>query len=133
MARKLSRQAVAAYVADRLIAGDDQAHLMQQVAAYLIESGRTSEVSLTLRDIQYYLSEKQHLTGTVVSARELSQASRDALHTYLAAETGAAHISIAESIDPTLIGGIRLSLPGKELDTSLSRKITVLKTRYKKA
>ncbi len=131
MARKLSRRAIAEHIAKRLIAGDAQATLVNQLAAYLIESRRTNEVSLMIRDIQYYLAQKGHVSGTVTAAFELSDATKKAIQAFTKAETNATNVHLDTIIDPTVLGGIRLSLPGKEMDTTVSRKITLLKTRYK--
>ena len=130
---KLSRRAVTEYIAERLLAGDSQQKLIEQLAAYLIENRRTKEVSLIIRDIQYYLAEKGHVMGTVTSAFELSKATEDAIKAFAKSESGASHVQLDTVVDPTVLGGIRLTLPGKELDTTISRKITLLKTRYKKA
>lgn len=133
MARKLSRRAIAEHIAERLVAGDSQATLVSQLAAYLIETRRTNEVSLMIRDIQYYLAEKGHLVGTVTSAFELSEATQKAIESFAKSETNAQKVHLDTIVDPNVLGGIRLALPGKELDTTVSRKITLLKTRYKKA
>ena len=130
---KLSRRAVAEHIAERLIAGESQQKLLEQLAAYLIESRRTKELNLMVRDIQYYLAEKGYVSGTVTSAFELSKATEDAIKAFAKSETGASHIQLDAVVDPSVLGGVRLSLPGKELDTTISRKITLLKTRYKKA
>ena len=130
---KLSRRAVAEHIAERLIAGESQQKLLEQLAAYLIESRRTKELSLMVRDIQYYLADKGYVSGTVTSAFELSKATEDAIKAFAKSETGASHIQLDAVVDPSVLGGVRLSLPGKELDTTISRKITLLKTRYKKA
>ena len=133
MARKLSRRAIAEHIATQLLAGDSQAKLLDQLAAYLIESRRTKELSLMVRDIQYYLAEKGHVTGIITSASALTEATQKAIETYALTETGAKHVHLDATTDPSVIGGIKLSLPGKELDTTISRKLTLLKTRYKKA
>ncbi len=130
---KLSRRAVAEHIAERLIAGESQQKLLEQLAAYLIESRRTKELNLMVRDIQYYLADKGYVSGTVTSAFELSKATEDAIKAFAKSETGASHIQLDTVVDPSVLGGVRLSLPGKELDTTISRKITLLKTRYKKA
>ena len=130
---KLSRRAVSEYIAERLIAGEPQQVLLEQLAAYLIESRRTKELNLMVRDIQYYLAEKGYVSGTVTAAFELSKDAEAAIKVYAKSETGAKHIQLDTVIDPSVLGGVRLSLPGKELDTTISRKITLLKTRYKKA
>ena len=130
---KLSRRAVSEHIAERLIAGESQQVLLEQLAAYLIESRRTKELNLMVRDIQYYLAEKGYVSGTVTSAFELSKATEDEIKAFAKSETGAAHIQLDTVVDPSVLGGVRLSLPGKELDTTISRKLTLLRTRYKKA
>lgn len=133
MARKLSRRAIAEHVAERLIAGDDGKRLMSQIAAYLIENRRTNEVNLMIRDIQYYLAEKGHVSGSVVSAFELSNTTKKSLEEFVKSESGAKNVQLDTIIDPSVLGGVRLSLPGKELDTTISRKLTALRTQHKKA
>lgn len=133
MARKLSRRAIAEHIAQRLVAGDSQATLVNQLAAYLIESRRTNEVSLMIRDIQYYLAQNGHLVGTVTSAFQLSSATQKAIESFAKSQVDAQQVHLDAIVDPNVLGGIRLALPGQELDTTVSRKITLLKTRYKKA
>lgn len=133
MARKLSRRAIAEHIADRLVAGDAQQKLVEQLAAYLIETRRTNEVNLMVRDIQYQLAQKGQLAGVVTSAFELSDGTKKAIETFVKDETNANRVHLDTVVDPSVLGGIRLSLPGREMDTTVSRKITLLKTRYKKA
>lgn len=130
---KLSRRAVTEYIAEQLLAGAPQRKLIEQLAAYLIESRRTKELNLMVRDIQYYLADKGHVSGTVTTAFELSQATKDALTAFAKAETNATKVNLDTIVDPTVLGGMKISIPGKELDTTVSRKITLLKTRYTKA
>lgn len=130
---KLSRRAVTEHIAEQLLAGAPQRKLIEQLAAYLIESRRTKELNLMVRDIQYYLADKGHVSGTVTTAFELSQATKDALNAFAKAETNAKQVNLDTIVDPTVLGGMKISIPGKELDTTVSRKITLLKTRYTKA
>ena len=130
---KLSRRVVTEHIAEQLLAGAPQQKLIEQLAAYLIESRRTKELNLMVRDIQYYLADKGHVSGTVTTAFELSQATKDALNAFAKAETNAKQVNLDTIVDPTVLGGMKISIPGKELDTTVSRKITLLKTRYTKA
>lgn len=133
MPRKLSRRALSQHIATRLIAGDAREILLNQLAAYLIQTRRTHEAPLISRDIQYYLAENGQVAGSVVSAFELSAATRKALEAFTKQATNASSVQLESIIDPSVIGGVKLSLPGKELDATVSRKLTLLKTRYKKA
>ncbi len=130
---KLSRRHLAAYVANQLIAGASVASLVQQLAAYLIDTKRTKELHLIVRDVQYTLAQHGHVSGTITTASEMTAATRKALETYAKKATGAAHVQLDEMVDPTILGGVRLALPGLELDTTITRQLTALKTHYKKA
>lgn len=133
MARKLSRRALTQHVASRLVAGDDRETLLNQLAAYLVQTRRTHEAPLIIRDIQYYLAENGVVAGSVVSAFALTDATLKEIEAFTKTATNASEVQLETTIDPSVIGGIKLSLPGKELDATVSRKLTLLKTRYKKA
>lgn len=133
MARKISRRALAFHVATHLVNGKPQKEIARQLAAYLIWTRRTKELSLIVRDIQFYLAEHGHIAGTVTSAHELSATTLKEIQAFAKAKTGAKHISLDTAIDESLIGGIKLEVPGYELDSTIARQLTILKTRYKKA
>lgn len=133
MARKLSRRSLALHVATHLVNGKPQKDIAQQLAAYLIWTRRTKELTLIVRDIQFYLADQGRIAGTVTSARELSAATVKAIKDFTAKETGAKEVSLDTVVDPSLLGGIKLQIPGKELDMTAARTLTLLKTRYKKA
>lgn len=133
MARKLSRRTVAQYVADRLLAGDNAKKLSQLVAAYLIDTRRTSELQSLLDDIAVSLAERGHVNGTVTVAHTLSSDSKRAIEAFIKEKTGATSVDVATKIDPTVLGGFRLSLPGSEVDATIAHQLAILKTRYKKA
>jgi len=133
MARKLSRRALALHVATHLVNGKPQKEIARQLAAYLIWTRRTKELSLIVRDVQFYLAEHGHIAGTVTSARELSASALKEIQSFTKDKTGAKNISLDTAIDESLIGGIKLEIPGYELDSTIARQLNVLKTRYKKA
>lgn len=133
MAKKLSRRSVAQYIATELTSGADSQRLTTQLAAYLVESGRTKELELFVRDIQYALARHGTVSGTITTAHQLSAATRSALEAYTKTKTGASRVQLDSIVDESVLGGFRLSLPGQELDTTVARQLTTLKTRYKKA
>lgn len=132
MARTLSRRSVAAYIADELVTKSDARAVYRQLAAYLVDTRRTKEVDLFVRDIVHELSLRGHVAGTVTSAHELSQATKQALEAYTKAATDARAVHLDEIVDPQVLGGVKLSLPGKELDTTVAHQLLTLRTRYKK-
>lgn len=133
MARKLSRRALATYIAAQLTEGVATPKLAQQLAAYLLESGRVDELELILRDAAYYLAQKGYVFGTVTTAGELSVATKQSLTEFIQNTTGAKAIELSEQIDPSVLAGFKINLPGQELDATARRSLMTLKTRYKKA
>jgi len=133
MPRKLSRRDLAQYVAQQLVDGASQKKLTLQLAAYLIESRRTNELSIIIRDIAVQLADLGHLSGTITSARELSAETKKTIEAYTKDKTKAPHVSLDTIVDESVLGGIKLELPGRELDTTVARRLTLLKTRYKQA
>lgn len=133
MARKLSRRDLAQYAARQLVDGASQKKITQQLAAYLLEHRRTNELSVIVRDIIAALADYGHVAGTVTSAHELSASTMKALEAFAKEQTGAKRVSLDTIIDESVLGGVKLELPGRELDTTIARNLTILKTRYKKA
>lgn len=133
MVRKLSRRDIASYAAKQLIEGASQKEVARRVAAYLIESHRTSELRVIVRDIAARLARHGHLVGTLTSAHDLQASTVKEIEAYAKEKTGATAVSLDTVVDESVIGGVRLELPGYELDTTISHTLTKLKTRYKKA
>lgn len=130
---RLSRRSIATYVAEQLLSGADYTLLVQQLAAYLVDTRRGKELTLIVRDIQYYLAEKGSVSGVITTASELTADTKKAVENYVQQHTGAKEVSLDSFIDPAVIGGVKISIPGKELDATVSRSLTILKTRFKKA
>lgn len=133
MARKLSRRAIATYVGDQLLAGTNVSAVVEQLAAYLLHTRRTRELHLLVRDIQTYLADKGYIAGTVTTAFDLSEATQKAIEAYAKKASGASRVTLDTITDPTVLGGVKITLPGYELDATVARQLTTLKTRYKKA
>ena len=71
MATRLSRRKLAEYSADQLLAGKKEA-VLQELAAYLIEKKRVSELELIVRDIEAALLARGTAIADVVTARKLT-------------------------------------------------------------
>lgn len=133
MPGKLSRRAIAHYFVESVVSGVSVKKLARQLAAHLIETKRTDELELVLREIQYLLAEKGYVIGTVTAARELSAATKQMLEAYAQKKTGAQQVQLDTIVDESVLGGVKLDLPGRELDLTIARQLTMLKTKYKKA
>ncbi|MFZ3009735.1 MAG: F0F1 ATP synthase subunit delta [Candidatus Microsaccharimonas sp.] len=133
MARKLSRRSLALYVADQLVTQPNHNAVVKRLAGYLVESRRTKELDIIVKDIDYYLSEKGIMNTVVTSAFDIGQETKKAIEQFVLKQTNANTIALSNEVDPTVIGGVRISLPGRELDQTIAHQLTVLKTRFKKA
>lgn len=132
MAHRLSRRALASYVVDNALDAEDRTKVLRQLAAYLIQTRRTKEVRLIVRDIEIVLASRGIVMGQIVSARQLSADITQAIEQLVQNKTSAKSVKLDQVIDPGVLGGIKLTLPGQELDQTIRHQLTVLKTRFKK-
>lgn len=120
---RLSRRKVAAYFADELLAGRNVA---KELAAYLVESKRTRETVLFVRDIEAALSDRGVLLANVASSRELTSDTEASISTFLKKATDAKEIYLRPSTDPNLLGGVRIETPDQRLDMTLRHRLNQL-------
>jgi F-type H+-transporting ATPase subunit delta len=134
MPGRLSRRSIAEYIANGLIDGKpSKKQLFEQLAGYLIDTQRTKELELIVRDIEFALSEKGVVQATVVSAFELTAETKKALEAFVKTKTKATQVTLSNMVNSEVIGGVKITVPGRELDQTVARQLTVLKTRFKKA
>jgi len=127
MAIRLSRRKLADYCADRLLAGDKSVSTV--LAAYLVDTKRTREATLIVRDIEFALARRGVVVADVASAHELSTVAKQAVTSFIEATRGNVSIQLRTSLQPELLGGLKLNLPGQEYDATIRRKLTTLKAR----
>lgn len=124
-----SRTKLAEQIVNRLSDDDSAANLSKEVAAYLIDAGKTSELNSLSRDIMQVRKSKYNLPElTVITAHELSSHQiEDIKQTVLKISPNAKEIIINQKIDKTVIGGVRLEFANHLLDMSVSAKLNKLK------
>lgn len=119
---KLSRTKLARYVGAEAQAGRaDKA--IRQLAAYLVQAGRTHEAELVIRAIYEELERAGVVIANVTSAEPIDQSVRDAVATMLKSD----QISFSETVDPSVLGGIRVVTPSRLLDATFRRRLTKLR------
>lgn len=126
MASRLSRRKIASYYADQLLAGHTE--VARQLAAYLVDSRRTRELELIVRDIEDALAARGVMIAEVSSAHELEPATKTAITQFITATSDSQAVHLRSNVDPSLLGGVKINLPGQELDATLRRKLTLLKS-----
>ena len=122
---RLSRRKIAAYYADELIAGHED--VAKKLAAFLVDTRRIRELELVVRDIEAALSTRGVLVADIASSRTLSKGASATIQTFLEKMTRAKQIHLRESIDSNLLGGVRVAIPGSELDATLRHRLNQLK------
>lgn len=123
----LSRRKLSEYTAERLLKGDSTKTVMTELAAYLVDSRRTRELELIVRDIEARLLANGTALITVVSARKLSSEATQAIEQLVKAEhADIDRIILREQIDESVIGGVRVELPGSVADLTIKAKLDKL-------
>lgn len=126
MAVRLSRRKLASYCADQLVAGN-KATVIQELAAYLIEKRRTSELDLIVRDIEDALLARGIAIADIVTARELTADALKQVTGFIAARYADTTVQLRTRVEPSVLGGVKVGLPGEELDATVQRKLATLK------
>ncbi len=132
MAIRLSRRKIAGYIADRLLSTRDDGAVINELAGYLIDSKRTKELELVVRDVEYELQNRGVVLARVTSASDLTKTTEDAVKQLVQDNSGASKVYLKQFIDPGLIGGFRVDLPGHRLDATIARRLATLRANYKK-
>jgi F0F1-type ATP synthase delta subunit len=125
VATRLSRRKIAAFFADELLAGN--AGVKAQLAAYLIETRRTRELPLIVRDIEAALADKGIVIADVASSASLSASSQKAIKAFIGDAYKDATVHLRMTEDKTLLGGAKIQLPGAEIDMTVRRKLAILR------
>ncbi len=129
MAAAISRRTLARTVTKKLLEGgpQQQTHWIRALAAFLVSEGRVGEADLILNDIAHELyAQNGQLLVQVTSARALTDELRAQLAAVLKEATSAKNVSLEESVDPSLLGGLIAHTPDAVLDTSVHSRLTQL-------
>jgi len=120
----MTRRMLAKKIAPLFISGN--ANLAKQLAAYLVDEGRTDEAELLMNDIALEIERLGHSEVQLTSARELSEDVKRKLKKIIKNLTGAETIELNETIDQSLIGGIIATTPSLEIDLSVRKLLKTL-------
>ena len=122
MAVKLSRRKIAEYVADKVREGQSINHVIDEVAAYLVDNRQTRSAELVARATEDALMSRDIVVASVASARPLTEAQKD----FIRALFDGKKVYMDETVEPDLIGGIKVEAPGMRLDSTIKRKLHAL-------
>jgi len=117
----VSRMQVATYVAGHLRA--DRAGVLRSAAAWLVERGQARQARYLARDVAQVLATRGYVVAQVTTARPMNAEARVQVESFIKEATGARELELETAVEPGLIGGIKLEIPGKALDASIRTKL----------
>lgn len=124
-----SRKALVNYIVENL----DSPSIGKQVGAYLMESGKVSDLESVLRDAQEQRAQqKGYVEVTVRSAHALDATQSESIKAIAATQyKNVKTVTTHEIIDPSVIGGANLSFPQTNLDVTIQDKLNQLRKAVK--
>lgn len=126
MAVRVSRRKLAQRTAVQLHGGSMQS--VTELAAFLVDTGRTREADLIARDIEVELAKLGTVVVTVTSAQQLTDDTRKEIVGVVASKYGTdIEVRMKEIVDSSILGGVIVRTPREELDASVSRALANLK------
>lgn len=124
---KLSRRKLSDHVATRLLKGDNKKVVLKELAAHLVDTGRAHESELIVRDIEAKLLANGTALVNVTSARPLASDAKQAVKELVKSkEPHVKDVILREHIDESVIGGVRVELPGGVADFTVKAKLDKL-------
>jgi F0F1-type ATP synthase delta subunit len=104
--------------------GFNKSRFAQEIAAYLLESGRTGQLNSLAREMVSDRAKTGVVEATAVSAHELSAGVRtDIREEIKRVYPHAKEIIINERLETKIVGGVRLEFPDSQLDLSVRNKL----------
>lgn len=120
----VTRKDIARVVAVQLAAGKSSKTIAKQLAHYLVTERRSGELEAIIRDVQSIREEKEGITeATVTSAFPLATQTKTHIKKLLPGKT----VIMNETLDPDVIGGVRIEAGSVLIDATLKRQLEQLK------
>lgn len=125
---KTPRTRIAGAVADQTLAKGVSKAYAREVAAYLLSEGRVDELDSLLRDIQAEWAAKGYVEVLARCAHPLDATDKkDIAAKVKNLYPNAKKVVVTEVADPSVIGGVQISLADKQLDLSVEAKLNKFK------
>jgi F0F1-type ATP synthase delta subunit len=125
---KTPRTRIAATVADQTLANGASKEYAREVAAYLLAEGRVGELDSLLRDVQANWAAQGYVEVLARSRYPLTDGvTADITAQVRSLYPDAKTVVVTEVADPSVIGGVQLSLANQQLDLSVEAKLNKFK------
>jgi F-type H+-transporting ATPase subunit O len=126
---KASRSHIASIIAEDSLKKGFSESEAQSIAAYLMTTKRTTELDSLLRDIRDTWAKHGFVEVTATSAYPLSEKTQqDVTAEVRKLYPDAKHIEIVETLDKSVVGGVRIEFANRQLDLSIQNELNKFKT-----
>lgn len=125
MGLRIPRRKIANYIAAQL--RDNRSDAIMQLAAFLVEAGRTRELELIVRDIEMSLLDSGVVIADIESAHTLAADTKKAIEAFLKEAYGASSVELRTHSEPTLLGGVKVTTADAQLDRTARRQLMNIK------
>jgi F0F1-type ATP synthase delta subunit len=124
----VSNAAIARALLADIANGTSMTDATSSLAAYLIEERRVNDVSAIVRDVErQLLVSRGELYVRATTATPLNSEMKDQIRAMFGSAEGVKKVIIEETIDKTVIGGVRCETAEKRLDLTVHRQLQRLK------
>jgi F-type H+-transporting ATPase subunit delta len=121
------RKDLASVIDDRYQAGKTDG-LAKSIAAYLLETNQTVQLDSLLRDVKVLREQSGHIEAEVFTAHDLNEnALEDVKSLIKTTHPEVRTVAIVQTLDPTVIGGLKIRLAQEQLDMSIRSKLDTFK------
>jgi F-type H+-transporting ATPase subunit delta len=121
------RKDLASVIDDRYQAGKTDG-LAKSIAAYLLETNQTVELDSLIRDVKVLREQSGHIEAEVFTAHDLNEnALEDVKSLIKTTHPEVRTVAVVQTLDPTVIGGLKIRLAQEQLDMSIRSKLDTFK------
>lgn len=122
------RHHLAEIIGDKTMHITDSKQLAQEIAAYLLLENKVDQLDSLMRDVMNYRAERGIVEANLVSAHTLSDADIDDVKAILREEyPDASSFTLDQRIDPAVVGGVKIELPGEQLDLTIRDQLNTFR------
>jgi F0F1-type ATP synthase delta subunit len=121
-----SRSHVATYAASNLATTNpaDRDIIVNQMAAWLIDTKQQRQSKYLLDDIAWHLQQNGYVVASVKTARTLDETTRQKVIDYVKSQyDNDVAVELIENIDSSIIGGVIVTTPNGVFDVSVLQKL----------
>lgn len=104
--------------------------LAKEIAQFLLDEKLTNDLDSIMRDVMQYRLDNGIVEVTAISANQLSDTDLKDIEALLHREyPDGKRFIIDQTINPEMIGGVKLEFPGSQLDLSLRARLSTFKQK----